>query len=44
MDMDALNILLIGDHGAGKTSLLEATMKEYYKTEHIPKDNILYIN
>ena len=29
--MDNLNILFIGDMGSGKTSLLNALIKEYYK-------------
>ena len=44
MGMNTLNILLIGAHGSGKTSLLDAVMREYYETDKIPKDNILYIN
>ena len=44
MEMGTLNLLLIGDHGAGKTSLLDAIIREYYKTSKIPKKNILYIN
>ena len=44
--MDNLNILFIGDIGSGKTTFLNATIKEYYKnyTEKQYKDNILYIN
>lgn len=42
--MDNLNILLIGDSGCGKTSLLEATMREYYGSDTVPRDNVLYIN
>ena len=44
--MDNLNILLIGDHGSGKSSLLSATVNEYYKNINIDlqKENILYIN
>ena len=42
--MDNLNILLIGDSGCGKTSLLEATVREYYGFDTIPRDNVLYIN
>lgn len=44
--MDNLNIMLIGDIASGKTSLLNALIKEYYKTS-TPKeyeDNVLYIN
>jgi DNA polymerase III delta prime subunit len=44
INMDNLNILLIGDSGTGKTSLLEATIKEYYNMDKIPNNNILYIN
>jgi len=44
IDMDTLNILLIGDHGSGKTSLLDAIIRNYYKVKDIPKHNILYIN
>ena len=31
--MDTLNILLIGDHGSGKTSLLDAIIRDYYKVK-----------
>ena len=44
--MDNLNILLIGNMASGKTSFLNAIIKEYY-TGILPKDyeeNILYIN
>lgn len=44
IDMDNLNILLIGNSGCGKTSLIEATMREYYESEKLPIHNILYIN
>lgn len=44
--IDNLNILFIGDIGCGKTSLLNAVIKEYYKNESksVYDDNILYIN
>tara|TARA_X000000950_G_scaffold159369_2_gene195218 strand:+ start:16993 stop:17946 length:954 start_codon:yes stop_codon:yes gene_type:complete len=42
--IDSLNILLIGNSGSGKTSLLEATVREYYKLDKLPINNILYIN
>ena len=42
--MDTLNILLIGNTSCGKSSLLDATIREYYKLDKIPKDNVLYIN
>ena len=44
--MENLNILLIGDIASGKTSLLNALIKEYY-VGYSPKDyeeNVLYIN
>lgn len=42
--MDSLNILLIGNIGSGKTSLINSLIKEYYGLNKNPKDNILYIN
>jgi DNA polymerase III delta prime subunit len=46
IDMNNLNILFIGDIGCGKTTFLNATVKEYYKnlTLYQYQDNILYIN
>ena len=44
IDMNNLNILLIGNSGTGKTSLIEATIREYYQLDKIPKNNVLYIN
>jgi DNA polymerase III delta prime subunit len=46
ISMDNLNVLLIGDMASGKTSLLNAIIKEYY-TGSSQKDydeNVLYIN
>ncbi len=46
INMDNLNILLIGDMASGKTSLLNAIIKEYYE-DNSPKqyeENVLYIN
>ncbi len=42
--MDNLNILFIGEQGVGKTSLIMATIYEYYKTNNISKYDILFIN
>lgn len=44
--MDDLNILLIGDIASGKTSILNALIKEYYgkSTPKEYEDNVLYIN
>ena len=42
--MDKLNILFIGDVGSGKTTFLNAVIKEYYKnvSHYQYKDNILH--
>jgi DNA polymerase III delta prime subunit len=44
--MNNLNILFIGDIGSGKTTFLNAAIKEYYKglTPNKYNDNILHIN
>jgi DNA polymerase III delta prime subunit len=46
INMNNLNILFIGDIGAGKTTYLNASIKEYYKgyAHHQYQDNILHIN
>jgi len=46
INMNNLNILFIGDIGSGKTTYLNAAIKEYYKgfTYHQYQDNILHIN
>ena len=44
--MDNLNLLIIGDMAAGKTSILNALIREYYKG-YTPKEyeeNVLHIN
>ena len=43
-NMDNLNILLVGNSGCGKPSLLHASIREYYQQDKIPKNNVLYIN
>ena len=42
--MDSLNILLVGNNGSGKTSILYATIREYYNMKDIPSSNVLLIN
>jgi DNA polymerase III delta prime subunit len=44
--IDNLNVLFIGDIGCGKTSFLNASIREYYKDipYHLYQDNILHIN
>ena len=46
INMNNLNILFIGDIGSGKTTFLNASIKEYYKgfTYNKYQDNILHIN
>ena len=44
INMNNLNILLVGNSGSGKTSLLYATIREYYQLSNIPRNNVLYIN
>jgi len=41
--INSLNLLLIGDSGCGKTSLINCIIKEYYKDQYDPI-NILTIN
>lgn len=41
--MNNLNILLIGDPGSGKTSLIHSIIREYYKANY-NSDNILILN
>ena len=43
-NMDSLNILLVGNNGSGKTSILYATIREYYNIKEIPTNNVLLIN
>ena len=41
--MNTLNILFIGDSGSNKTSLINATIREYYEG-HMKEENVLSIN
>jgi DNA polymerase III delta prime subunit len=42
--MNNLNILLLGNIASGKTSLLNAIIKEYYKEDKDYEENVLFIN
>jgi len=46
ISIDNLNVLFIGDIGCGKTSFLNASIREYYKDipANLYEDNILHIN
>ena len=44
VDMNSLNILFIGDVGSGKTSFINALIKEYYKDKTKYDSNVLHIN
>jgi DNA polymerase III delta prime subunit len=47
IDIDELNILLVGNSCSGKTSLVDAFIRDYYNlpiTASFPDDNILIIN
>ena len=46
INIDSLNILLIGDMGSGKSSLIDATINEYYNYMNpiCYNDNVLYIS
>jgi DNA polymerase III delta prime subunit len=44
LSMNNLNILFIGDIGSGKTSFLNALIREYYKNDPNYESNILHIN
>jgi replication factor C subunit 2/4 len=44
LSMNNLNILFIGDIGSGKTALLNALIREYYKDCKEYSSNILHIN
>lgn len=44
ISINSINLLLIGNSGSGKTSLLHAIIREYYDSDYLPNNNILYIN
>ena len=43
INLDNLNIILYGNTGCGKTTLIDCIIREYYKTDY-NKNNILIIN
>tara|TARA_B110000046_G_scaffold185854_2_gene229884 strand:+ start:15784 stop:16740 length:957 start_codon:yes stop_codon:yes gene_type:complete len=44
IDINDLNLILIGPVCCGKSALINAIIYEYYKSDNIPPNNILYIN
>lgn len=47
LEIDNLNLLIIGNSSSGKTTLLYALIREYYKLDKhssLPENNILFIN
>jgi len=44
IQMDNLNILFYGDSGSGKTSIINAIIREYYKNKQHISENILILN
>ena len=46
IQMDNLNVLLVGEMTTGKTSILKALIREYYekKNPNIYEENVLYLN
>jgi DNA polymerase III delta prime subunit len=47
MNIDQLNLLLIGDCNSGKTTLINALIREYYglsATQSFPESNIMFVN
>ncbi len=44
INLNRLNLLLIGNPECGKTTHIETIIKEYYQLDKIPLENLLYIN
>ena len=46
-EIDDMNLLIVGNSGSGKSSMLYALIRDYYelsKTQSFPENNILFIN
>ena len=43
INIDNLNILFVADSGTGKSSIITAIVREYYK-DYYQEENVLYIN
>jgi len=46
-EIDDMNLLIVGNPGSGKSSMLQALIRDYYdlsKTQGFPENNILFIN
>ena len=43
IQMHELNLLIVGDSGSGKTSLVNAIIREYYGVHHNP-ENVMVLN
>lgn len=44
IEMQELNLLILGDSGSGKTSLINAIINEYYSNDPFKDDNIMTLN
>jgi len=44
ISLSNLNILIVGDSGTGKTSIINSIIREYYGTSEYNSDNVLVIN
>lgn len=42
--MDYLFILIVGNNGTGRTTLVDVIINEYYGTDKIPHNDVLFIN
>ena len=44
LTINKLNVIFVGNQGGGKTTFIKSTLREYYNTDEIPNNNILFIN